>query len=183
MPPDISNPSASTQDTQYDSEPPERLSVEVVIEHDGWDAVGDLEDATRAAAGAVASLPAMAEQLPASACIAFTSDAAVRTLNGTYRGKAAPTNVLSFPAPEPVHVEPGCVSFLGDVILARETVLREAREQGLVPRHHVQHLVVHGLLHLMGCDHETDHEAQVMEALEIEALAGIGVANPYAGFE
>jgi probable rRNA maturation factor len=68
---------------------------------------------------------------------------------------------------------------LGDIVLAAETILREAAELGINPRHHLQHLVVHGLLHLLGYDHQSEAEAEPMEALEVEILAGLGIPNPY----
>ena len=84
------------------------------------------------------------------------------------------TNVLSFPAACPARAET-----LGDIVLALETVEREAAEQGIPFAHHLQHLVVHGLLHLLGLDHETEAQAREMEAVEVEVLAGLDVADPY----
>ena len=89
-------------------------------------------------------------------------DALVRTLNRTYRGKDKPTNVLSFPFQVPSR-RPAQNDILGDVVLAVETVAREAAQRGIQPLHHLQHLVVHGLLHLLGFEHETDAEAEDME--------------------
>ena len=100
----------------------------------------------------------------------------MQELNRTWRGKDAPTNVLSFPLEEEVS-EPG---LLGDVVLAYETTLKEAREANLALADHVSHLVVHGVLHLVGFDHEEDEEAERMENLERTALASIGIADPYA---
>ena len=104
----------------------------------------------------------------------------MRRLNRTFRGKDVPTNVLSFPSQK----LPGAASddgaYLGDVVLAAETVRQEAIELGIEPRHHLQHLVVHGLLHLLGYDHQADAAAEEMERLEAEILATIGVADPYA---
>ena len=108
------------------------------------------------------------------------SDAMLRGLNRTYRGKDAPTNVLSFPFTPRGAADTADGRYLGDVVLAAETVLREAAERGTAPAHHLQHLVVHGLLHLLGYDHETDTEAAEMERLETEILASLGIADPYA---
>jgi len=110
--------------------------------------------------------------------VVLGDDALVRALNGTYRGKDKPTNVLSFP----FQVPPGGVrdGTLGDVVLAVETVAREATERRVQPVHHLQHLVVHGLLHLLGFEHATDSEAEDMERLESEILAMLGIADPYA---
>ncbi len=107
-----------------------------------------------------------------SVVVALDSDAAVRRLNRTYRGKDKPTNVLSFPGDKPS---------LGDIVLARQTVLREAREQGKRPADHLTHLVMHGTLHLLGYDHEQgERQARRMEKLETRLLAAMGIADPYA---
>jgi probable rRNA maturation factor len=102
--------------------------------------------------------------------IVLADDDFVQNLNKQYRGKNKPTNVLSFPNED----EP-----LGDVILAFETVAREAEEQGKTFRDHAAHLIVHGILHLMGYDHEDEGEADKMEAREAKILKKLGIANPY----
>jgi len=107
-----------------------------------------------------------------SLTVALSDDKGVRALNKRDRGKAKPTNVLSYPSGEKV--------FLGDVVLARQTVWREARMQQKTPADHVAHLVVHGTLHLLGHDHETgDADAERMEALERRILKKLGIADPY----
>jgi probable rRNA maturation factor len=106
--------------------------------------------------------------------VLLTSDDAVAELNQRFRGKAGPTNVLSFPAsanPE---------NHLGDVALAHGVCAREAAEQGKSLEQHLAHLVVHGVLHLLGYDHETDREAGAMEALERSILESLGVPDPYS---
>jgi probable rRNA maturation factor len=116
-----------------------------------------------------------------AAVVSFGDDAAVRDLNARYRGKDAPTNVLSFPTTGHV-VGPdgdGETRPLGDIVLARETVMREAAEQAVDFSHHVTHLLVHGVLHLLGYDHGVDAEAEEMEALEVEILLELGIDNPY----
>jgi probable rRNA maturation factor len=118
---------------------------------------------------------------PSSATLVLASDARVRALNRQWRGKDSPTNVLSFPAaPVPGKAGRRNHAFLGDIVLAAETLLREAAEAGIEPSHHFQHLVLHGLLHLLGFDHQTEDEADVMEGLEIRVLAVLGIANPFA---
>src|SRR6187549_924188 len=107
-----------------------------------------------------------------SLTVALADDKRVRALNKRDRRKDKPTNVLSYPSGEKV--------FLGDIVLARQTVWREAREQKKTAADHVAHLVVHGTLHLLGYDHETsDADAERMEALERRVLKRLGIADPY----
>lgn len=119
--------------------------------------------------------------------VLLTDDAGIRPLNAQYRGKDKATNVLSFGVFEvPVtqgawdaHTFGGAPFFLGDIALAYETVTHEAADEAKSLQNHVAHLFVHGLLHLLGYDHETEDEAHVMESLESEILAGIDIPNPY----
>jgi probable rRNA maturation factor len=161
-----------------EAEPPERLSLAVLSEAGDWSAIASHEQAIAAAAAALARHPRCASARGAETCIVLADDALLRWLNRSYRGKDAPTNVLSFPFQSP----PGSgeVRHLGDVVLAAETVRKEAAERGIPPVHHVQHLVVHGLLHLLGFDHDTDANADAMERLEAQILATLGIADPYA---
>jgi probable rRNA maturation factor len=110
------------------------------------------------------------------ATILLTDDAEMRGLNRAWRGKDTPTNVLSFPSED----QPDFPGPLGDVVLAYETIGAEARNTGISFADHVSHLVIHGLLHLLGFDHVSDDEAERMEAIESAALAALGVADPYA---
>nr|WP_309604462.1 rRNA maturation RNase YbeY [Phenylobacterium sp.] len=105
--------------------------------------------------------------------ILLTDDETVRDLNARFRGQDRPTNVLSFPAPANPE------RFLGDVALAHGVCAREAADQGKSLAHHLQHLVAHGVLHLLGYDHIRDDEAAAMEGLERAILAGLGIADPY----
>lgn len=111
-------------------------------------------------------------------CITLIDDEAISALNGKWRGKEAPTNVLSFPA------SPGTAMqsprFLGDVALAFETIEREAKSEGKPFQDHLAHLVVHGILHLLGYDHLSEGEAERMEGLETRILASVGIADPHA---
>jgi probable rRNA maturation factor len=116
--------------------------------------------------------------------VLFTTDAEARELNAEWRGKDKPTNVLSFPMLEREELlalsHDGPPELLGDIALALETCQREADEKGLSLADHAAHLIVHGLLHLAGYDHETSPEdARAMESLEIKALAQMGIADPY----
>jgi probable rRNA maturation factor len=119
---------------------------------------------------------------PAAAVVDITlaDDAEQQRLNRTWRGKDAPTNVLAFPAADPASMPPpGAPLLLGDIVLAFETVRREADEQGKPLADHLRHLVVHGVLHLLGHDHIDSADAVAMEAREIAILAKLGVPNPY----
>ena len=97
-----------------------------------------------------------------------------------YRGIDRPTNVLSFPGDGELSQVEAPPALLGDVVMARDVVRREAREQAKSMADHVSHLTVHGVLHLLGYDHEDDGDADVMETAEREILAGLGIADPYA---
>jgi probable rRNA maturation factor len=158
-------------------EPPLSLDIDVVHDGGDWETVAGAEALARAAARAVAGELSLGRT---EVCIALSDDAQVAELNGSYRGKPAPTNVLSFPAGPTVPIGEDDPQFLGDVVLALETLQREAAELGLPVEHHMQHLVVHGLLHLLGYDHGTDQEAQAMESLEVRILQRLGIADPYA---
>ena len=105
----------------------------------------------------------------------------IRTLNRLYREKDTPTNVLSFPAGDIEGLPPEAPQLLGDVVVCASVVAAEAREQGKAVEHHWAHMIVHGTLHLLGFDHETDAEAAEMEALEARILASQSVTDPYAG--
>ncbi len=112
--------------------------------------------------------------------VTLADDPAQQELNRTWRGKDAATNVLAFPAADPAELVPaGAPLLLGDVVLAFETIRREAAEQGKPLADHLRHLVVHGVLHLLGYDHAETAEAAAMEAREIAILAELGVPNPY----
>ena len=151
----------------------------VVILHDAWLEVPDAVPAVhRAVNAAVGFVPALAD---GEIAIALSSDAAVRELNARFRGSDKPTNVLSFPAaPGPAEAEAeGEAAPSGDIVIAYETILREAEGEGKHLLHHLAHLTVHGLLHLAGYDHEDDAEAERMEALETRILATLGIPDPY----
>ena len=145
--------------------------LEVLVESGDWERrPGDAAALAARAAGS-----ALAEAgVQGGLAILLADDARLAELNAAFRSKAGPTNVLSFPAPE----NPD--GWLGDVALAFGTCVREAEAQGKPLEHHLQHLVAHGVLHLVGYDHGTDAEAAEMEGLEVKILAGLGIPDPYA---
>lgn len=122
-------------------------------------------------------LPQLGKAPAFSLTIRLATDDTVRTLNKQFRSKDTPTNVLSFPADEGDSDEGE--RYLGDIIISLPTTRREAEAEGKVPNHHLQHLVLHGLLHLLGYDHTTDHDATTMETLETDLLALLDIPNPY----
>jgi probable rRNA maturation factor len=148
--------------------------IEVEIEDEVWSAALPQAQAL-AEAAAAAAMKAVETPTPAEGVvILLTDDETVQGLNRDFRGKDYATNVLSFPAPENPE------GHLGDIALAYGVCAREAQAQGKPLAHHLQHLVAHGVLHLVGYDHETDVEAEQMEGLERVVLAGLGVPDPYA---
>ena len=112
--------------------------------------------------------------------VRLVDDGAIQGLNRDWRGRDKPTNVLSFPlgAPEPI-VEAGFPWLLGDIVMSFDTVEAESRDDAKPLAHHVAHLAIHAALHLIGHDHETDDEADAMEAAETKLLATLGIADPY----
>lgn len=165
-------------DASSEAEPPRSLSLRIVAEAGDWSGISPLLGIVRESARVVAGHPRCTEAQGKEASIVLADDAFLRSLNRTYRSEDAPTNVLSFPfKSSPGEYGSG---YLGDIVLAAETIAREAAEQNIPPRHHFQHLIVHGVLHLLGFDHGTEAEAAVMESIEVEILAGLGVADPYS---
>ena len=154
--------------------------IEIEVEEEAWlTAAPSAEDWVRRAATTVLQRPEAADFLGADdpdvdVTVLLADDDAVADLNSRFLGKPGPTNVLSFPAPDSARPH------LGDVILAYGVCVREAEGQGKTLDHHLAHLTVHGVLHLLGWDHLTDAEADVMEGLERDILAGLGVPDPYA---
>lgn len=146
--------------------------IDIEIDDPAWtQALPEIEKVVRYAA-----LVALEVEEAGHGEVAFrlTDDAGVQALNRDFLGKDAPTNVLSFPTP------PNPRSYLGDVALAYGVCAREAAEQDKPLAHHVSHLVIHGVLHLLGYDHIGDDEAEVMEDLERTLLADMGIPDPYA---
>jgi probable rRNA maturation factor len=157
---------------------PSWLTLDVVFEDEDWPDAARMEALVREAAATMAADPAMHDLAPAGACIALSNDAHVQSLNASFRGKDKPTNVLSFPAPE--SRVPQALEQLGDVIIARETLEREAADKGIPLADHLRHLTIHGLLHLLGYDHEDEAEALEMENIETGILSRLGIPDPYS---
>lgn len=157
------------------------MSVEVVAEDPRWHDAGLQALAERAADAVLGhfGMDRAAHEISLLGC----DDARIAELNQQFRGKAKPTNVLSWPAAEdfpPAQVGP---RELGDIAIAYDTCAREARAQGKQFADHVTHLLVHGVLHLLGYDHIEAGEAAEMEALEVEILGKLGISDPYEGEE
>jgi probable rRNA maturation factor len=149
------------------------MNVEISIDDRDWRAVPNLRKLAR---GAIAA--ALPDQ-KVSLSLLFTGDAKMLEINRQWRGKATATNVLSFPVAADAPVPKGELQPLGDIVLAYGVVSREALEQQKPVGDHVAHLIVHGVLHLLGYDHEDEAEADAMEAREIAILAELGMGNPY----
>lgn len=162
--------------------------IEVAVLHEeGWPDVDWDQLARRAVSTAIAHSPYAAflsDPTSYEVAVKLTSDAEVQTLNRDYRGKDRPTNVLSFPMVQDdllqatANTDDGEV-LLGDIVLAEGVCAAEAAEKGLSVADHATHLIVHGTFHLLGYDHMIDAEAESMEALEIKALAELGLSDPY----
>lgn len=176
--------SARAQGAQDSRSTVSGLEIDILREAGDWP--GETEEWVRRAAEHAYVVAGPSEE--AELCIVLANDAFVRTLNKTYRGKDKSTNVLSFPVSampaaaggEPMWVGEGRMVLLGDVVLAEETIAREAGEQDKTFADHLSHLVVHGVLHLLGHDHEENVEAEAMEALERDILEDLDIADPYA---
>ena len=154
------------------------MIVSIEVEDESWSALAGLEDiAHQAIAAALAA--AEKDAGDCEVALLFTDDASIADINGEWRGKTMPTNVLSFPAPDGMPVPEGEPRPLGDIALSFGVITREAAEQGKTLRDHTVHLIVHGTLHLIGYDHESDGEAEEMEQLETAILKGLGISNPY----
>lgn len=164
-------------------------TISVDITADGWRVAlaEGAEVREIAISAAKAALVGAGPSQPVEVGVRLTGDAEIRVLNSTYRGRDTATNVLSFAMVAddasdeftPPHLE-GMPILLGDVVVAFETCAGEAKEQMKPLADHLRHMVVHGILHLLGYDHETEDEAAQMEGLECDILAHLGVPDPYA---
>ena len=165
-------------------------TVEIVVENALWNRF-DLEDIANRAFDAVAEKLSLVDG-PYELSILACDDARIAVLNAEFRGKQTPTNVLSWPGfdlspavaggkpdfpPLPAHGDP--FINIGDIAIAYQTCLLEADKAGIEPQGHITHLLIHGILHLLGYDHETEIDAKMMETLEIDLLASMSIGNPY----
>lgn len=162
-----------------------QLDIQISVEDEGWQEEDTLLMlADRVLSAAAKDLSSSESQpfppKPVELSLVFTGDEEIRQINAEWRGKDKPTNVLSFPA---FPIEPGAMPgpMLGDIVIARETVEREAADLEKSPEAHLTHLLVHGFLHLFGYDHLENDEAERMETIETRILATLGLSDPYAG--
>jgi probable rRNA maturation factor len=156
-------------------------STEVLVVADCWQAEAASETVVLRAVETAAAL-VDADTGEAELAVMLTDDAGIKILNNNWRGIDKPTNVLSFPALQPIGRETpdDAPRMLGDIAIAYQTTRAEADEEGKPFEHHLSHLAVHGFLHLIGYDHEKDEDAEAMEDLEREILAQLGIPDPYA---
>ena len=165
------------------------MTLEIALEADEeWDSSISWEPLVRKAVEAAiaqSAFPDLASSgRPIELSVRLTDDDQVRMLNAHWRGKDKPTNVLSFPMTEAYELNDESFAskelLLGDIVVAHGVCKREAADKGVSVSDHATHLIVHGTLHLLGCDHESDADAADMEAREVRALERLGIANPYA---
>ena len=159
-------------------EHPSPVVIDILVEAGGWPPPSELQALVAGVVDAARILVGNDLSPPAELSVVFTDDAHIRILNRRYRNRDAATNVLSFPAAPLRRGRRG--PLLGDIVIARETTAREAAAEHLTVAEHLPHLIVHGLLHLLGHDHKDDADAVVMERLETAILDRLGIADPYA---
>jgi probable rRNA maturation factor len=155
------------------------IAVDTIVESAFWTSEHGAEAAVRRAIAVAAEETSTGG---AEVAIVLTDDSTIRSLNREWRGIDKPTNVLSFPARAVAGQYRGAGDaprHLGDIVVAYETVAQEAAAAGTPLLHHLSHLAVHGFLHLIGYDHTRDQDADRMEAIEVEILARLGIADPY----
>jgi probable rRNA maturation factor len=152
-------------------------AIDILVDHraGSWDAEG-AEALTRRVIAAALERGSLALPSPAELSLVLTDDAGIRELNRVWRGKDAATDVLSFPLAD---AGPGEDGLLGDIVLSSETIAREAEALAVPYEHHLAHLILHGVLHLFGYDHQIEEEAAQMERLETDILARLGIPDPW----
>ena len=149
--------------------------LEIVTQHEAWKSIRGLKVLAEKAVDAALPVAKRNRQIT----LLFSDDATLKKLNRDWRGKNKPTNVLSFPANPDVKLPRGEIKPLGDIALGYETIAKEAETAGLTLKAHTTHLIVHGVLHLLGYDHVDDQQAETMEAAEIKILSTLNIVNPY----
>lgn len=157
-----------------------QLELDILIESDGWGDADMLTVLADRAVSAACDVLHLSFAVPQELSIVFTDDTAIRVLNADYRQKDKATNVLSFPQSDDPMTDPS--GLLGDIVLADETVRREADQLDRSFEDHLTHLLVHGFLHLLGYDHITSEEADEMEQLEIAILDKLDIDDPYGDY-
>lgn len=160
---------------------PSGPTLDIRLQSRKWREIEGLRPRILAAIDAALALAPVKPLPGAELSLLLTDDKRIRIVNRDWRGFDKATNVLSFPAAPPERIASSPI--VGDIVIALETVVREAQAEEKSVGDHLSHLVIHGLLHLLGEDHETEEQAQRMEALETAALARLGIADPYAGSE
>ena len=155
------------------------VRLQIAVEAEGWPPESGIQALAEEAVGAVFDELGIEPHPGTELSFLFADNEAIRQMNRQWRGIDKPTNVLSFPAVEIVNPEV-LPAMLGDIALAFETVASEAELESKPFNHHLVHLIVHGLLHLVGYDHGTDNEALQMESLETAILARLAIPDPYA---
>jgi probable rRNA maturation factor len=159
------------------------LDIQISVEEGPWPSEAELQSLSERVLGAAADFLGREEKQPfpkmsPEVSLVFTDDASIREINAEWRSQDKPTNVLSFPA---FPLTPGKMPgpMLGDIVVAQETLVREAQALGKPFDEHLSHLLVHGFLHLFGYDHMEENDAERMEGLETRILAGLGLSDPY----
>lgn len=159
------------------------LDIQISVEEGPWPSEVELQSLSERVLGAAADFLYREEKqpfpkMPPEVSLVFTNDASIREINAQWRSQDKPTNVLSFPA---FPLTPGKIPgpMLGDIILAQETLVREAQALSKPFDEHLSHLLVHGFLHLFGYDHMEEDDAERMESLETRILASLGLSDPY----
>ena len=153
------------------------IQIDIRIEGDDWTGVPDIRAMLDRCTGCALETAGF-DKSPVAISVLLTSDRKMQEINAKWRGIDKPTTILSFPAPAGEKSEDGA-TYLGDLVIAYGVVRAEAERQMKTFATHFCHLVVHGILHLLGHEHDSDDDARVMEALEVKALRALGIANPY----
>jgi len=153
------------------------VAIDIIVTAPCWERQAGLDELTESTVRECVAQTAAPLARDCELSVNFTDDATIRALNAQWRGIDKPTNVLSFETPGPLDKRLA----LGDIVIAHETVAREAAEQDKSFDAHLTHLLIHGFLHLIGYDHQAPREADEMEALERRIAAALGLTDPYEG--